>query len=224
MIKLQKLSQQELISFTKADFQTSLQDQTKSEMAIPSYLHANPLVRWLMWQRYEIIAGWIDLGENSRVLEFGCGTGLFLPSLCSSGGRIYALDLFPEIAISLSEQNKLKVDFISDLEQIEDGSLDVIVAADVLEHLEEVTSTAIIFEKKLKPDGRLFVSGPTENLAYKMLRIVAGFEGKGSYHFSNINLLVPLIKNCGFSIRREKTLPFPFSPALFRVLEFVKNN
>jgi hypothetical protein len=25
-------------------------------MAVSSYLHRNPLIRWLMWRRYEIIA------------------------------------------------------------------------------------------------------------------------------------------------------------------------
>ena len=28
----------------------------RDEMAIPSYLHWNPLIRWLMWRRYEVVA------------------------------------------------------------------------------------------------------------------------------------------------------------------------
>lgn len=222
MIKLQKLTQQEIINFTEADFNKSVIDDTQSEMAIPSYLHPNPLVRWLMWRRYEVIADWLNLDQQSRVLEFGCGVGIFLPSLCSTGSTIFALDLEPSIAKKLSDDKKLKVKFIDNLTEVEDNSLDAVVAADVLEHLSNVSSTIDIFMRKLKPGGRLVVSGPTENLTYKMFRILAGFMGKGDYHFSNIDLLIPIIKNCGFNLIQEKVLPYRLTPTLFRVVEFVK--
>lgn len=222
MIKLQKLTQQEIINFAEADFNKSVVNDTQSEMAIPSYLHPNPLVRWLMWRRYEVIADWLNVDEQSHVLEFGCGVGIFLPSLCSTGSTIYALDLEPSIAKKLSDEKELKVNFIESLSEVEDCSLDAVVAADVLEHLQDVSHTIDIFIQKLKPGGRLMVSGPTENQTYKLFRILAGFMGKGDYHFSNIDLLIPIIKNSGFQLIKEKELPYMFMPTLFRIVEFEK--
>ncbi|MHC1783294.1 MAG: class I SAM-dependent methyltransferase [Anaerolineaceae bacterium] len=117
MIKLQKISRKQIINFTDADYQISLQDDELSEMAIPSYLHPLPLVRWLMWRRYETIASWLELGSDSRVLEFGCGTGVFLPTLCSNTSTVFALDLAPGIARKLCLENRLPVNFIEELDR-----------------------------------------------------------------------------------------------------------
>ncbi|MHC1783295.1 MAG: hypothetical protein AB9891_11190 [Anaerolineaceae bacterium] len=93
-----------------------------------------------------------------------------------------------------------------------------------MEHIEDVASTVAVLRRKIKPGGHMLVSGPTENMAYKMMRIVVGFEGKGDYHFSNIDLLIPIIKDSGFSAVREKILPYTLAPPLFRVVEFEKLN
>lgn len=94
MIKLQKLTQQEIINFAEVDFNKSIVDDTQSEMAIPSYLHPNPLVRWLMWRRYEVITEWLNLDQQSHVLEFGCGFRIFLPSLCSKGIITFLISIY----------------------------------------------------------------------------------------------------------------------------------
>lgn len=224
MITLQKLSRDEIIGFTGSDYHRSLQDTEKSTMAIPSYLHPNPLVRWLMWKRYEIIAGWLDLEPDSRVFEFGCGTGIFLPTLCSRGSTVFALDLAPSIAKKLSQNNNLQTQFVDDIHQIEDESLDAVIAADVLEHIEDSGGIVNLLNQKLKHGGSFFVSGPTENRVYQILRDLVGFEGKGDYHVSNIDLLIPLIKKSGFSGRRQKSLPFKFGPAIFRLIQFIKTS
>ena len=61
-----------------------MSDHDRDEMAIPSYLHGNPLVRWLMWKRYEIIAKLSKIESGDTVLEFGW-SGLFLPTLADGG-------------------------------------------------------------------------------------------------------------------------------------------
>ena len=35
---------------------SDMSEHDKDEMAIPSYLHSNPLIPWLMWKRYETIS------------------------------------------------------------------------------------------------------------------------------------------------------------------------
>ncbi len=73
--------------------------QAIDEMAIPSYLHWNPLIRWLMWKRCDEVVDLADLRSEMTVLEFGCGLGLLLPTLAARVRRVYAIDLFPQSRI-----------------------------------------------------------------------------------------------------------------------------
>ncbi len=192
----------------------------RDEMAFPSYLHSNPLIRWLMWRRYEVIARIADAGPDTSVLEFGCGSGVFLPELCARGATVYAIDLLPVYAQRLVESRKLAVNFVQDLSNLADGSVDIIVAADVLEHITDLQPYLEQFVTKLAANGRLIVSGPTESWLYRLGRIAAGFAGKGDYHHTNIDHLILAIKNHGFQVESIRQLPFPLLPPLFKVIEF----
>jgi 2-polyprenyl-3-methyl-5-hydroxy-6-metoxy-1,4-benzoquinol methylase len=199
-----------------------MSDHARDEMAIPSYLHGNPFIRWLMWRRYTIIARFLDGTAGTSALEFGCGLGLFLPELTRRFQDVAAIDLFPDYAIELSVRQQLAVRFAANLGNIADNSLDVIIAADVLEHIEDLPAYLTEFALKLKSDGRLVVSGPTESALYKLGRIAAGFAGKGDYHHTNIDRLVVEITDHGFTHTRTARLPFALLPCLFKVCEFVK--
>lgn len=199
-----------------------MSDHDRDEMAIPSYLHSNPLIRWLMWRRYEVVADLIGDGTNQTALEFGCGMGLFLPELDRRFDRTFAVDLYPDYAMSLSDRRGLTIDFVTTLDQISDGEVDVIVAADVLEHVEDLPHYLSKFSAILKPGGRLIVSGPTENIVYKIGRIMAGFGDKGDYHHTNIGRLIDDITAHEFECVRTVRLPHRLAPTLFKVCEFKK--
>ncbi len=220
---IRRLSVSELRELTAADI-PRISDYDRDEMAIPSYLHKNVLIRWLMWKRYEYIAGLARFTKDMSALEFGCGTGVFLPELDRSCGTVYAIDIFPEFAKTLCEQLELKVRFVDDVAEVPAGALDVIVAADVLEHIEDddLTTYLALFLDKLKDDGRLLMSGPTESVVYRIGRAVAGFGDKGDYHVTNINKLIRRIQDRGFHLQTLKTLPFKIPPFLFKVCEFTR--
>jgi 2-polyprenyl-3-methyl-5-hydroxy-6-metoxy-1,4-benzoquinol methylase len=186
-----------------------------------SYLHPNPLIRWLMWRRYGCIR---DLGRFSpdmTVLEFGCGLGLFLPELDASCGKVFAFDTYPQYAELLCERRRLRVQFIESLVELTRNSLDAIIAADVLEHIPELCPTIDQFRGLLKPRGHLIVSSPTENVLYKAGRGVAGFGGKGGYHHRSACGVSTIILDRGFRLAGLRRLPFPFPPSLFMVHDFV---
>ena len=192
----------------------------RDEMAIPSYLHWNPLIRWLMWRRYEVVAELAELRPATRVLEFGCGIGLFLPTLAARAGTVYAVDRFPQFAQALVASRGLRVTFVDSVEAVADATLDTIVAADVMEHLEVPREWAALFRRKLVPGGRLVVSGPTETPLYQLGRLAAGFAGKGDYHHTDITRLHDDITAVGFRLARGRGLPFAMPPHLFKVLAF----
>jgi len=194
----------------------------KDEMALPTVTHSNPLIRWLWWRRYEIIAGLARFTSEMTVLEFGCGSGIFLPTMCDLTRKVYAVDLFTDYAEKLSARLGLKTEFLKEVTNVPDGSIDVIIAADVLEHIEDPYHYLQMFKVKLKDGGRLIVSGPMENFIYRLGRIAAGFAGKGDYHKTNIKDLKKKIGQSGYRLLKIKKVPFALLPSLFLALEFKK--
>lgn len=217
---VRKISNRKLKEILSQDI-LEISDSVKDEMAIPSYLHWNPFVRWLMWRRYECISYLSELAPEMAVLEFGCGTGVFLPELIAQSNEVYAIDLFPQYAKLLCKSLNLNVHFKDNISEIQDNSLDIIIAADVLEHMNEKDLETYLkaFKVKLKSNGRLIVSGPTESFFYKVGRVLSGFGGKGDYHKTNINDLIDQITK-HFVLNRVINLPFSFLPSLFKVCEF----
>ena len=219
---VQRIPRRVLRKITSKKF-SHISNHERDEMAIPSYLHGNFLIRWLMWKRYERITALAKCTKEMTVLEFGCGIGVFLPELDKSAGKVFAIELFPEYAQLLSQKFNLQILFVEDMSEIPDKSLDIIVAADVLEHIEanELDNYLITFFEKLNGNGRLIVSGPTESIVYRLGRIIAGFAGKGDYHHTNIDRLIEKIQKY-FILEKINYLPFKIPPYLFKVCKFQK--
>lgn len=218
---MQKLTRSELAELLAHEI-PAISPQQRDEMAIPSYLHRNPLIRWLFWRRYEVIAGIVRQRNAGTALEFGCGVGAFLPELADCCDRVYAIDLFPEYARLLNAKKNLGVEFPGDIDEVADASLDVIVAADVLEHVDDLESLLVRFGEKLNDRGALIISGPTENVAYRIGRFLAGFSGKADYHHRNIDDITAVAMAAGFRLLQTAKLPFPAMPTLFKICTFEK--
>ncbi len=215
---MRKLSADEIRELVSSS--VDLPESVTDEMALPSYLHRNPLIPWLMWRRYECVEKLSRLSAGMNVLEFGCGIGLFLPTLCDAGRTVYAIDLFPEYAKALAARLDLRVTFAERVSDLPDASLDLVIAADVLEHLDRPGDWVTEIGGKLRPQGRLIVSGPTESVIYKIGRLVAGFGDKGDYHHWNIYELMTLITERGFRLASSRSLPYRIPPFLFQVCEY----
>lgn len=219
MRKISRQTIREIITETKVP----VTSENKDEMSIPSYLHKNPLIPWLMWKRYEYILRLAQPLPGKKVLEFGCGLGLFLPTLITEGASlVLACDNVPVYAQKLTEKLSLPVTFVSDVESMKDNSVDIIIAADVMEHMEDPRIFTRLFKRKLTDSGKLILSGPTESRVYRFGRIAAGYAQKGNFHHTNINDLIKLISNEGFRRTGEKNLPLWIPPHLFKIVRFEK--
>jgi 2-polyprenyl-3-methyl-5-hydroxy-6-metoxy-1,4-benzoquinol methylase len=123
-----------------------------------------------------------------RVLDFGCGSGVMLPFLCGISARVTAMDIdllpFERVSRQRGFPANLEVHDAREvsLGDLPKASFDLIVATDVLEHVEDIGGTLNDMIKLLAPGGQMVISGPTENVLYKFGRALAGSEYSGDYH------------------------------------------
>ena len=159
------------------------------EAAFPAYSHRNPIINWLFWQRLRKVMEYIQSPTSyTNILDFGCGSGVMLPYLSSISVQVTAMDvdLLPiqsvQKYIPLAKNVDVKDATKTVITDLPANSFDLIIALDVLEHVHDLPRTLNELLTLLKPGGQLIVSGPTENILYKIGRKVAGPEYSGAYH------------------------------------------
>lgn len=194
------------------------------EQAVPSYLRGWWLSRRVFWGKLRPIVRAADPRPGRSILDFGCGTGILLPTWEGNGMRVWATDLHLEMARTLAARFVLRrvtfVDADRWAEEVPDGSLDTIVAANVLEHVEDRPALYATFARKLRADGRLVVSGPTENAAYRFGRALIGFAG--DYHVTTIATLLAEVRAAEFRPLPERRYPLPGPACLYRIAAFTR--
>ncbi len=159
------------------------------EAAFPAYSNPNPLMNFLFWERIYRVMNYIEpKGTLEKVLDFGCGSGVMLPFLAKQAKEVIGvdIDLTPLEKIEQYINFPKNVSFQETYEEIPEKSLDLIIALDVLEHVDNLERELDKFTSLLAPSGELIVSGPTENFLYKIGRFLAGSSYSGHYHVRNV--------------------------------------
>jgi len=186
------------------------------EAAFCAYADPNPLIRFLFWRRLWVTIGFLQSqGPYEAVLDFGCGSGVTLPLLADFSNRAVGIDINLEPYRALSEH----FSFADDVEiyetkqcplpSFEDDTFNVVVALDVLEHVESLEDTLRQLCRITSKGGVIIVSGPTESLFYKIGRKIAGKEYTGDYHVRNIYDIRRTMKHF-MEIKKLATLYYPF--------------
>ncbi len=161
------------------------------EAALPAYAHKNPLIDFLFWKRLNVAFNLVQKNKMKQVLDFGCGSGVLSYMLAQNGVEVTSCDLefsplrLVQEKISFPKGIKfMEGDIIN--QPLPDKSFDAIIALDVLEHIENLADYILLFQRLLKPNGVIIVSGPTENILYKIGRKISGERFTGNYHVTNI--------------------------------------
>lgn len=114
-------------------------------------------------RRADLIAKSVHLKPGMRVLEIGCGTGLFTEMFAGTGARIIAVDISKEL-IEKARSRGIPADRVIFLEKrfedcTMDGPFDAVIGSSVLHHLDINAALAKIFEL-LKPGGCMSFAEP----------------------------------------------------------------
>lgn len=128
------------------------------------------------------------VGRDKRVLELGCTTGHMSRVLVERGCEVVAIEIDADAAAEASEPCERVI--VGDLEQLDlarelDGdSFDVMLAADVLEHLKDPPRVLLSLRRFLRSDGYLALSVP--NVVHGSVRLaVLG----GEFPYADLGLL-----------------------------------
>jgi 2-polyprenyl-3-methyl-5-hydroxy-6-metoxy-1,4-benzoquinol methylase len=187
------------------------------EAAFPAYTDPNPLIRFLMWRRVVLALREFDrLGPCDQVLDFGCGSGILLHLLAPLAKRVVGadVDLRPLRGMEKTMPLPSNVTLIDTgrepLASQPDNRFDCVFAMEVLEHIDDLKETLQTLRRITRPGGTVIFSGPTENVAYRIGRWIAGSKYTGDYHVSDIDRIYEESTNY-FQVSKFATLypPMP---------------
>ncbi len=185
--------------------------ETWEETCVPSYVHPNRAAAYVAWLR---LFAAVDLADRHTrwgpVLDFGASVGE-LAHVLPHTARPYGFIEQEEPAARQLLENVPH----AERHTLDDAPADhfsVVFALDALEHNENYAELLEALATKLRPDGLLIVSGPTENALYKLGRLVARFDSH--YHETNIHAIEAAAER---TLRRVDVTTVPFGVPLFRI-------
>jgi 2-polyprenyl-3-methyl-5-hydroxy-6-metoxy-1,4-benzoquinol methylase len=169
------------------------------------------------------------VGKGNRVLDVGCGEGALSARIAEAGNEVVSIEQDARMAEKASAlglnvlTRNLERDSIDDL-----GDFDVIVCADVLEHLLDPSVALLTLGDHLGRNGRLVCSIPNIGFYTVRLKLLLGkFEyadggilDRTHLRFFTHKTSRALLEGANFRIRREEIsqyLPLG-SPFLTRVV------
>ena len=170
------------------------------------WLRLNFLVRLISWTRPNF--------EN--VLDFGGGSGVMLPTLSRYFSEVHLIDRDTTEASKVVEECSLKNTYLTEVD-VENHNYPekyfyVIVAADVLEHFQDLNLPINKIRSWLNDDGLLYTSLPTENLTYRMLRLIFRKKKPLDHYHSAAEVELALVRH-GF--KRIASLNHPIGVPIF---------
>lgn len=200
----------------------ALGSEITDEMAVPSYLERGIISRAVFWRKLHHILRGAALKPNTRVFDFGCGTGVLLPTLSAEGRQVLATDIHLELARDLVRQLDLtRVELVAAdtwRDRVPDGQIETIVAANVLEHIDDRREVLASLANKLTPTGRLVISGPSENTLYRFGRRLMGFSGH--YHVTTVRHVIEDALGAGLEQLYVRRWPLPGFMCLYQIAAF----
>jgi 2-polyprenyl-3-methyl-5-hydroxy-6-metoxy-1,4-benzoquinol methylase len=168
-----------------------------------------------------------EVPAGSRVLDVGCATGYLSAQLTAAGCSVVGFERDPESADAAAPRCERVI--VGDIESPQDrtaieGSFDVVLLGDVLEHLVNPWDTLRFVRSLLSDSGFVVTSIP--NVAAWPVRLALL---RGSFEYTDVGLLDrthlrfftrasahELVRSAGFAIERERFSPIEQAPGRAR--------
>lgn len=167
------------------------------------------------------LEAWLALRSPSRILDLGCSDGVVGARLVAQGHEVVGVDRIEHKGV----RERLTDFYEADLEQgvpaeVGDG-FDVIVAADVLEHVRDPASLLASLADRLRPGGRVVTSVPNFGHWYPRARVALGrfdYDARGILDQDHLRFFTHrsfsrLVRAAGWEIIRTEAVGLPLAVA-----------
>jgi ubiquinone/menaquinone biosynthesis C-methylase UbiE len=105
--------------------------------------------------------------KNLHVLDVGCGTGAIMKEMTTQGfGVVVGIDMSEEALKYCKEKQLQAVQGFADKIPYPDNTFDLVIASDVLEHLQDDARAVQEIYRILKPGGRLIATVPAHQFLW----------------------------------------------------------
>ncbi|MFO7590742.1 MAG: bifunctional glycosyltransferase/class I SAM-dependent methyltransferase [Acidimicrobiia bacterium] len=163
------------------------------------------------------LLGWLGSAPRSRVLDLGCADGSFAAEMRVHGHRVTGVDLDEEPGIHDRVDAFVAADLDDGIPDEVGNEFDVVVAADVLEHVKEPLRLLSDASAKLRPGGSILASIPNFGHWYVRGRVLAGaFDydrrgilDRGHLRFFTRRSFERLVTAAGLRVRRREVVGLP---------------
>ena len=133
--------------------------------------------------------------EGQRILDVGCGLGVYVKKMRAFSQEVYGVDVDSEKVAEASQT--LPHIHLAPAEKLPfpDGFFDVVLLHEVIEHVEDDRQAILEAHRVIKRGGRIVIFAP--NRLYPLE--THGVFWRGKYHFGNI----PLVNYLPDSLRQR---------------------
>jgi glycosyltransferase involved in cell wall biosynthesis len=163
------------------------------------------------------IVSWLADRPAGRVLDLGCSDGAVSAELRTHGHHVTGVDVEEHPGVRDRVDTFVAADLDAGVPDAVGGEFDVIVAADVLEHVREPEPLLAGLAGRLAPGGSIITCVPNFGHWYPRLRVALGrfdYDRRGildrdHLRFFTRKSLERMIERTGYSVRRREFLTLP---------------
>ena len=159
-------------------------------------LRGEPSYVWRAGQqrRLEMIVQAAGERIKGRILENGCGVGMYVEHLSPFGGQVTGLEYDFERAVEAHVNSPHIVNAAGEFLPLPTGTFDLILSHEVIEHVQDDRAAIREMVRALKPGGRLALFCPNRGYPFE----THGIYWRGTYRFGNkffVNYLPRSLRN-----------------------------
>jgi glycosyltransferase involved in cell wall biosynthesis len=166
---------------------------------------------------HERILTWMRGRDPSSVLDLGCSDGVLAERLSSYGHKVTGVDVRELPGVRDRVERFVLCDLNAGLPPETGCGYDVVIAADVLEHVRHPDRILVDLRDRLSPGGTILVSVPNFGHWYPRARVVSGtfdYDQRGILDRDHVRFFTrksikALFARCGFVVRRHEALGLP---------------
>lgn len=146
-------------------------------------LRGEPSYVWRAGQqrRLEMIVHAASERIKGRILENGCGVGMYVEHLSPFGGQVTGLEYDFERAVEARVNSPHIVNAAGEFLPLPTSTFDLILSHEVIEHVQDDRAAIREMVRALKPGGRLALFCPNRGYPFE----THGIYWRGTYHFGN---------------------------------------